>query len=128
MFVDDDIETLELFKKSVELFGHQAVTARTPQEALYLAGERDLDVVFVDLNLCEASGLDVVCALRSQIKTAKTPVYVLSAESDYGLSPKVRQAGANDYMQKPVRLQRLLQTITHAINPPGTAFSMGSIQ
>lgn len=128
MFVDDNVETLAMFKKCVELFGHQAVTARNPQEALHLADEQELDVVFVDLYLCEASGLEVVGALRSKVKTAFTPVYVLSAGSEYELEPKARQVGANAFMQKPVRLQSLLQTITNAITTNGPALSLGTIQ
>jgi two-component system CheB/CheR fusion protein len=128
MFVDDNVETLEMFKKCVELFGHQAVTARDPQEALHLAEEQDLDVVFVDLYLCESSGLEVVGALRCKVKTAHTPVYVLSAGSEYELGPKAKLVGANDFMQKPVRLQSLLQTISNAITVSGPALSLGGVQ
>jgi CheY-like chemotaxis protein len=128
MFVDDNVDTLEMFKKCVELFGHQAVTARNPQEALHLAEQNDLDVVFVDLYLREASGLDVVGALRNNIKTALTPVYVLSAGSEYELGPKARLAGANAFMEKPVRLQRLLQIIAKAITINDPALSLGSLQ
>jgi CheY-like chemotaxis protein len=128
MFVDDNVETLEMFKKCVELFGHQAVTARDFSEALHLADEHELDVVFVDLYLCETSGLEVVGALRNKVKTAQTPVYVLSAGSESEFGPQARQVGANAFMQKPVRLQNLLHTISQAISSNGPALSLGCVQ
>lgn len=127
MFVDDNPDTLEMFKKCVELFGHQAIAARDAQEALHLAAEQDLDVVFVDLYLRETSGLEVVRALRGQVKTAQTPIYVLSASSEYESEPKARQVGANAFLQKPIQLQSLLQTIAQAIAPSNAVFSIRSV-
>lgn len=125
MFVDDDVDSLEMFKKCVEIFGHQAVTACSSQEALRLAQEVDLDVVFVDLYLADASGIDVVTALRKSVKTARIPVYVLSAGSEYELDLTLERSGANAYLQKPVHLQNLLATITHAISSPSPSISLG---
>lgn len=127
MFVDDNPDTLEMFKKCVELFGHQAIAACDAQEALHLAAEQDPDVVFVDLYLRETSGLEVVRALRSQVKTAQTPIYVLSAGSEHEFEPEARQVGANAFLQKPIRLQSLLQTIAQAIAPGGAILSIHSV-
>jgi CheY-like chemotaxis protein len=119
LFVDDDQDTLEMFKKCVELFGHQAITAHTPAEALQVADEQELDVVFVDLYLCESNGLDVVGELRKRVNTSRIPVYVLSAGSEYELAGKLERSGANAFMQKPIRLQSLLNTISLSM---GAAF------
>ncbi len=125
MFVDDDVDTLEMFKKCVELFGHQAVLAHNPEEALQYAQVQDLDVVFVDLYLCEASGLELVGNLRKICKTARTPVYVLSAGSEYEVAGKLEPAGANAFLQKPVRLQSLLNTISLSLSQPTAAMALG---
>jgi CheY-like chemotaxis protein len=127
MFVDDDVDSLQMFKKCVEIFGHQAVTACCPEEALAHSQKHDLDVVFVDLHLANASGLEVVDALRKQVKTAQTPVYVLSADSEYELDQTIKHSGANDYLQKPVHLQSLLATITRSISNPSPSISLNPI-
>jgi DNA-binding response OmpR family regulator len=124
MFVDDDVDSLEMFKKCVEIFGHQAVTACNPAEALAHAQSCDLDVVFVDLYLANASGLEVVSALRRQVKTAQTPVYLLSAGSEYELDKTIEHSGADAYLQKPVHLQNLLATISHAMSRPAQSISL----
>jgi len=127
MFVDDDVDTLAMFKKCVELFGHQAVTARNSQEAMHLAEAQDLDVVFVDLYLCEASGLDIVGSLRNSVRTSRTPVYVLSAGSEYELGSQLGLAGANAFLQKPVRLQSLLNTISLCMSTSIPTVSVASV-
>jgi len=127
MFVDDDVDTLEMFKKCVELFGHQAVLAHNPEEALQYAQVQDLDVVFVDLYLCEASGLELVGDLRKICKTARTPVYVLSAGSEYEVEGKLEPAGANAFLQKPVRLQSLLNTISLSLSQPTSVMALGGV-
>ena len=128
MFVDDDVDSLEMFKKCVEIFGHQAVTACSSQEALELAQSNELDVVFVDLYLANASGLEVVTALRKLGKTARIPVYVLSAGSEYELDQSIERSGANAYLQKPVHMQNLLATISHAISKPSPSVSLGGVR
>ena len=128
MFVDDDVDSLEMFKKCVEIFGHQAVTACSPQEAIQLAQSRELDVVFVDLYLANASGLEVVTALRKLGKTARTPVYVLSAGSEYELDQSIEHSGANAYLQKPVHMQNLLAAISHAISKTSPSVSLGGVR
>ena len=127
MFVDDDVDSLEMFKKCVEIFGHQAFTANSPREAIELAQNLDLDVIFVDLYLANSSGLEVVTALRKLAKTARLPVYVLSAGSEYELDQTIERSGANAYLQKPVHLQNLLATISHAISKPSPSVSLGGI-
>jgi CheY-like chemotaxis protein len=127
MFVDDDADTLEMFKKCVELFGHQAVLAHSPDEALQFAEKQDLDVVFVDLYLCEANGLELIGRMRKILKTTRTKVYVLSAGSEHEVAGKLEPAGANAFLQKPVRLQSLLNTISLSNAQPGSALALGGI-
>ena len=128
MFVDDDVDSLELFKRCVEIFGHQAITATSPKQALEFAENLELDVVFVDLYLSESSGLEVVSRLRMLNKTSKIPVYVLSAGSEYELDDTIERSGANAYLQKPVHLQNLLATISRAISNQGQSVSLSSVQ
>jgi DNA-binding response OmpR family regulator len=127
MFVDDDVDTLNMLKKCVELFGHQAILAHNRDEALDLVNEYNLDMVFTDLYLCDASGLDIVSALRKNEKTSHIPVYVLSAAAEYELAGRVRMAGANAYMQKPIRIQSLLNAISLTSASPNSGLALGGV-
>lgn len=111
LFVDDDPYTLEILGKAVEVFGHQAVWAKDGREALAIAGEGALDMIFVDLSLPDIDGLDLVVRLRQIPSLADTPLLVLSANPALDAAELARKAGAQAYLNKPVRLQTLLDTI-----------------
>jgi CheY-like chemotaxis protein len=111
LFVDDDPLTLETLSKAVEVFGHQAVWAKSGAEAVAVAGEGALDLVFVDMSLPDIDGLDLINRLRALPALDGTPLLVLSASPELDAAELARQAGAQAYLNKPVRLQTLLDTI-----------------
>jgi len=111
LFIDDEIDTLQTYKKGVELFGHEALTAEDGQAGVDLAQQTLPDVVFVDMQMAGLSGLEVVRALRQDERTAAVPTYVLSAGPELDVEELVRAAGAAGYLLKPIRLQTLLDAI-----------------
>lgn len=111
LFVDDDPFTLETLTKAVEVFGHQAILANTGQEALQLAPEERPDLIFVDLRLDDMDGLEVVRSLSENLSTLHIPIFVLSADPEGESAKKAKAAGARDYLNKPIRLQTLLDLI-----------------
>lgn len=111
LFVDDDPDTLETLGKAVEVFGHQAVWAKDGKDALTIAGKDSLDIVFVDMSLPDIDGLNLVSQLRKIPSFSDTPLLVLSANPAVDAAELARKAGAQAYVNKPVRLQTLLDLI-----------------
>ncbi len=111
LFVDDDPLTLETLTHAVQLFGHQAILAGTAQEALTKAAEHCPDLIFIDMMLPDMDGLELVSSLRAQPATTDIPMLMLSAGPEIGAQERAIQAGAKDYVCKPIRLQALLDVI-----------------
>jgi CheY-like chemotaxis protein len=111
LFIDDDTDTLLTLKKAVEMFGHQPTLASTGQQALQLAAQLLPDLIFVDHNLTDMSGLEVVGCLRQNAETANIPVMMLSAGPELNAAERAKAAGVREYLLKPVRLQTLLDVI-----------------
>lgn len=111
LFVDDDPFTLETLTKAVQVFGHEALLAGTGKEALAVAAEQDPDLIITDLMLPDMNGLTLVRQLRDQTGTADTPILVLSASPVLDAVERTEAAGANGYLNKPIRLQTLLDII-----------------
>jgi CheY-like chemotaxis protein len=111
LFIDDEPDTLVTLQKAVELFGHHANLAYSGQDALQKLLVSQPDIVFVDMNLADMSGLDVLKQLRANPQTANLPVVVLSAGPELDAAEQAHAAGAQEYMLKPVRLQALLDMI-----------------
>ena len=99
LVVDDDPATTTLIKIVLAELGDVDV-AHSGAEALERARARDYDVLVLDLTLPGISGLDVLQTLRREGST--TPVLVLTGHNDPGSVVTVLDAGADDYVTKPV--------------------------
>lgn len=111
LFVDDDHFTLETLNKSVQLFGHQAILATSGEQALNLAREHSPDLIMTDMMLPDMDGLALVNALRHDHSTAHIPIVMLSASPEIDIAQLSRTAGADAYLNKPIRLQQLQEVI-----------------
>lgn len=115
LFVDDDLLALHLMEKASQLLGYQPLTCDSPIQAVSLAAEEQPDVIVVDMNMHEMSGVSLIRALRNQKATSRIPIIVLSAtDADQGISPSTA-AGANGYLSKPVDFDDLSAAIDRVL-------------
>lgn len=113
LFVDDDPHTLETLDKSTQLLGHQAIIAKSGEEALKLAAVHSPDLIMTDMRLPDMNGLALIEQLRQNDATASVPVVVLSASPEVDIAQLSEQAGADSFLSKPIRLQTLQNVIEH---------------
>src|SRR5450755_1245260 len=97
------VEDNPVAAKSIELKlvaeGHNVFTTDLGEDAIELADLYDYDVVLLDLELADMSGLEVLRDLR--IKKIRTPVIILTASVDVETKVKALSAGADDFISKP---------------------------
>lgn len=111
LFVDDDPYTLETLTKSVQMFGHHALLANSGTEALEQAATQSPDLIMTDMMLPDMDGLELLNFLNNNAVTAKIPVVMLSASPEIDLAEICQAAGAETFLNKPVRLQTLIDVI-----------------
>ncbi len=111
LFVDDDPFTLETLAKAVQVLGHQPILASNGQEALLAAEEQSPDLIFTDMSLPDTDGATLIGLLHGQESTAKIPMFILSASPTEDAVERTRSAGAQAYLNKPIRLQTLIDII-----------------
>lgn len=109
----------------LERAGHRVEIAADGEAALDILAERDtdFDVVILDMNMPKVSGLDVLKAYHFMETRNGLPVIMLSANALPGTIEECRQAGADDYLTKPVDARSLIEAIDRLIRPlpaPGT--------
>jgi two-component system, cell cycle response regulator len=104
LVVDDDENTRQLLVELCETSGYQVVAASDGESALEVAWREAPDAILLDVMLPKLDGFTVIERLRAEEKTRNTPVLILTAISD--MEGKVRgvEAGANDYLTKPLKL------------------------
>jgi DNA-binding response OmpR family regulator len=113
LVVDDDRTILTLFSTALQRAGHEVSTAACGQEALRKVMEQPVDVMLLDINLPDMSGIEV---MRQIVKTTSTIVIVMTGgDASYSRQAAIRE-GAVDFFVKPVRLPDLLARISQAMD------------
>jgi two-component system cell cycle response regulator CtrA len=111
------VEDNPVAAKSIELKlvaeGHNVFTTDLGEDAIELTGLYDYDLVLLDLELSDMSGLDVLRTVRT--KKVRTPVIVLTAASDVETKVKALTAGADDFISKPFHKAELAARINAVV-------------
>ncbi|MEX1247853.1 MAG: response regulator [Anaerolineales bacterium] len=111
LFVDDEPLTRKLLTQAAQILGHRGLTASTVEEALRLANKELPDLIVTDVNLNGRRSLDLIEQLRAAPETRTIPVITLSALDPLEIQAEARARGAVASLEKPVRLQTLLEVI-----------------
>lgn len=113
--VDDDEEMLRAIKLMLAVLDYEATTflgARSAARAVF-DGECP-DLMILDINMPEVTGLDMLEFLRRNPSTKKLPVVMLSTESSDVMVDRARSIGADAYVSKPVTLEELERALQEA--------------
>ena len=100
--------------------GWRTVPALQGQLGVELAREHLPDLVLLDLHLPDISGEEVLRRLRADPRTAHTPVVVVSADATPGSVERLRLAGADAYLTKPLDVDEFLRVVGRFL-PEGDA-------
>jgi CheY-like chemotaxis protein len=110
-FVDDEPITLQILGKAAQILGHTPVLIDNSTDVLTRIEAEKPDLIMMDMMMPEMDGLEVLRHLRQRAETAAIPVVILSAGAALDDRERVEAAGAQEYLTKPVGLNRLMDTI-----------------
>ncbi|MDP1811301.1 MAG: response regulator [Sediminibacterium sp.] len=109
LLVDDDMRNVFALSKILKERGMEIVKAENGKNALeMLDTHSDIDLVLMDIMMPEMDGYEAMKRIRSQRKFKNLPVIALTAKAMNDDKQKCIDAGANDYIAKPVDVERLL--------------------
>lgn len=112
LLVDDESKILKILKSSLSKQGYNVYTAANGQEARNKIADTNADLVFLDLKLPDASGLEL---LQEFTGLYPNKIYIMmTAFGNIDNAVSAMKAGAFDYMVKPVKLNELIVTIEKA--------------
>ncbi|MDR1922515.1 MAG: sigma-54 dependent transcriptional regulator [Candidatus Adiutrix sp.] len=115
LIVDDDPEHLFMLKTVLGDWGRPACAAKSGREALLLAGEKNFDLILMDVRMKDLDGLSALEALKSEGRNRNTPVIIMTAYSKVEDAVRALKAGAYDYLTKPLDLDLVRISLERAL-------------
>lgn len=111
LIVDDDPELLRLIGLSLHRAGYEPVASQNAEDALKKVRSQQPVLVILDVMLPGASGIDLCRQLRSQARTLPLPIIMLSARSQVDDKIEGLEAGADEYLTKPVSPKEMVARV-----------------
>jgi CheY-like chemotaxis protein len=112
LVVDDDVRNIFALSSVLERHGMDVVTAGNGQEAVaQVEKDEDIALVLMDIMMPEMDGYETMRAIRSRPEKRSLPMIALTAKAMKGDREKCIEAGASDYIAKPVNTEQLLSLL-----------------
>jgi two-component system chemotaxis sensor kinase CheA len=116
LVVDDDIRNVFAMTSALELHAMKVMHAESGKEAIEtLKREGDIDLVLMDVMMPGLDGLDTMRIVRQLDGYRELPIIAVTAKAMLGDREKCIEAGASDYLAKPVNVDVLLATLWRAV-------------
>ena len=113
MIVEDNELNMKLFHDLLEAHGYNTVGTRNGIEALDLARKHRPDLILMDIQLPEVSGLEVTKWLKEDPELKAIPVVAVTAFAMKGDEERIREGGCEAYLSKPISVAKFIETIRH---------------
>lgn len=111
LVVEDHPSNMTLAAFLLESAGHTVLPATTAEAGLTLARDEHPDLILMDIQLPGMDGLQATVLLKEDDATRSIPVIALTAQAMKGDEERIRAAGCDGYIDKPLRYQAFLQVI-----------------
>src|SRR6185437_10709157 len=112
LLVDDDVRNVFALNTLLEDYNMDVLTASDGREAIDLMNDHpDVDIVLMDIMMPEMDGYEAIQKIRANPNFISLPIIALTAKAMQGDREKVIQAGASDYISKPIDNSRLMSLI-----------------
>ncbi|WP_237154194.1 response regulator [Oryzibacter oryziterrae] len=111
LIVEDNELNMKLFHDLLEAHGYRTVQTRNGIEALDLARTHKPDLILMDIQLPEVSGLEVTKWLKEDDDLRSIPVVAVTAFAMKGDEERIRQGGCEAYISKPISVAKFVETV-----------------
>ncbi len=118
LIVEDNELNMKLFHDLLDSQGYQTLQTREGLQAMALARQHMPDLILMDIQLPEISGLEVTKWLKDDEELAHIPVIAVTAFAMKGDEERIRQGGCEAYISKPISVMHFLETVRKHLGTP----------
>ena len=113
LIVEDNELNMKLFHDLLDAQGYETLQTREGLSALSLAREHMPDLILMDIQLPEISGLEVTKWLKDDPELKSIPVVAVTAFAMKGDEERIRSGGCEAYLSKPISVGKFIETVRH---------------
>ena len=118
LIVEDNDLNMKLFNDLLEAHGYFTLQTKDGVEALRMARQHRPDLILMDIQLPEVSGLEVTKWLKEDEDLRAIPVIAVTAFAMKGDEERIREGGCEAYLSKPISVGKFIETIRHFLGNP----------
>lgn len=111
LIVEDNELNMKLFNDLLEAHGYETLQTKDGFKALELAREHTPDLILMDIQLPEVSGLEVTKWLKDDDSLSEIPVVAVTAFAMKGDEERIRDGGCEAYLSKPITVTTFIETV-----------------
>jgi two-component system cell cycle response regulator DivK len=116
MVVEDNEMNLKLFNDLLKAQGYEVIATQDGTIAVDMARDARPDLVLMDVNLPKISGLAIMALMKGDADLKEIPIVAVTACAMKGDEEKIRAAGCEDYVAKPISIPDFLRTVKKYLN------------
>ena len=128
LIVEDNALNIKLFCDLLAAHGHQPEAVTDSRNALETARKFRPDLVITDIQLPHVSGLELIRLIRADEHLSEVPIMAVTAYSAVGDEERIRGAGAQAYVSKPISVVKFAQTVEQLLPAKDGAAETGAEQ
>ena len=116
LIVEDNELNMKLFHDLLEAHGIGTIETRNGRDVMDMAREHKPDLVLMDIQLPEISGLDVTKMMKDDEELQNIPIIAVTAFAMKGDEEKIRESGCEDYISKPISVVDFVEIVQKYLN------------
>lgn len=116
LIVEDNELNMKLFHDLLDAHGYQTLQTKDGMEALAMVRQHRPDLILMDIQLPEVSGLEVIKWIKEDDNLRSIPVVAVTAFAMKGDEEKMREGGCDAYIAKPISVGKFIETVKHFLD------------
>ncbi len=115
LIVEDNELNLKLFRDLLEAHGYETLQTKDGMEVMQLARDHKPNLILMDIQLPEVSGLEVTKWIKQDEELKSIPVIAVTAFAMKGDEEKIREGGCEAYIAKPISVTKFIEVIERVL-------------
>lgn len=116
LIVEDNDLNMKLFRDLLEAHGYDTLQTKDGREALQIARDHRPNLIIMDIQLPEVSGLEVTKWIKEDDDIKSIPIVAVTAFAMKGDEEKIREGGCEAYIAKPISVSQFIDTVRRFVN------------